>query len=104
MRTIGFTRPQARPHWKLLPVAGQRWRIEQCFQAAKGECGLDHYEGCHWQGGQPHIALAMLAHAVLAIPILPARGEENSRRTGANQRIGSAPPAHLPSLARMARR
>jgi hypothetical protein len=28
----------------LVRVAGQRWQIEQAFQAAKGECGLDHYE------------------------------------------------------------
>ncbi len=34
----------------LVRVAGQRWQIEQAFQAAKGECGLDHYEVRHWQG------------------------------------------------------
>src|ERR1019366_4768664 len=28
----------------LVRVAGQRWLIEQCFETAKGECGLDHYE------------------------------------------------------------
>src|SRR5664279_3820987 len=27
----------------LVRVAGQRWQIEQCFETAKGECGLDHY-------------------------------------------------------------
>jgi SRSO17 transposase len=32
----------------LMRVAGQRWQIEQAFQAAKGECGLDHYEVRHW--------------------------------------------------------
>ena len=51
----------------LVRVAGQRWQIEQAFQAAKGECGLDHYEVRHWQGWYRHITLAMLAHAVLAI-------------------------------------
>src|SRR5271157_2497041 len=49
----------------LARVAGQRWQIEQAFQAAKGECGLDHYEVRHWQGWYRHITLAMLAHAVL---------------------------------------
>ena len=28
----------------LVRVAGQRWQIEHALQAAKGECGLDHYE------------------------------------------------------------
>jgi SRSO17 transposase len=86
----------------LVRVAGLRWQIEQAFQAAKGECGLDHYEVRHWQGWYRHITLAMLAHAVLAI--LRARGEKNSRRPGAAQRTGTAPPAHSPALARMARR
>jgi SRSO17 transposase len=86
----------------LVRVAGQRWQIEQAFQAAKGECGLDHYEVRHWQGWYRHITLAMLAAAVLAI--LRARGEKNSKRTGAAQRARTAPPAHSPSLARMARR
>jgi len=86
----------------LVRVAGQRWRIEQCFQTAKGECGLDHYEVRNWQGWYRHITLAMLAHAVLAT--LQARGEKNSRRAGANQRTGTAPPTHPPALARMARR
>ena len=86
----------------LVRVAGQRWQIEQAFQDAKGECGLDHYEVRHWQGWYRHITLAMLAHAVLAI--LRARGEKNSRRAGTAQRTGTAPPAHPPALARMARR
>jgi SRSO17 transposase len=84
----------------LVRVAGQRWQIEQAFQAAKGECGLDHYEVRHWQGWYRHITLAMLAAAVLAI--LRARGEKNSKRAGAAQRTRTATPAHSPSLARMA--
>lgn len=86
----------------LVRVAGQRWQIEQAFQTAKGECGLDHYEVRHWQGWYRHITLAMLAHAVLAI--LRVRGEKNSRRPGAPQRTRTATSAHAPALARMARR
>ena len=67
--------PPAKPRLKTLArVAGQRGQIEQAFQAAKGECGLDHYEVRHWQGWRRHITLAMLAHAVLAI--LRERGEK----------------------------
>jgi len=85
----------------LVRVAGQRWLIEQCFETAKGECGLDHYEVRHWQGWYRHITLSMLAHAVLSV--LRARGEKNSRRTSAAQRTRIAPPAHVDAVARMAR-
>src|SRR5271165_2416020 len=85
----------------LVRVAGQRWLIEQSFQTAKGECGLDHYEVRHWQGWYRHITLAMLAHAVLSV--LRARGEKNSRRTGAAQRARTAPSAHRVAMARVAR-
>lgn len=70
----------------LVRVAGQRWQIEQAFQTAKGECGLDHYEVRHWHGWYRHITLAMRAAAVLAI--LRARGEKNSP----NARYRSASP------------
>ena len=82
----------------LVRVAGQRWQIEQCFETAKGECGLDHYEVRHWQGWQRHITLAMLAHAVLAV--LRGRGEKNSPWRRASQRTRSAPSAHPSAVAR----
>jgi SRSO17 transposase len=85
----------------LVRVAGQRWQIEQCFETAKGECGLDHYEVRHWQGWYRHITLAMLAHAVLSV--LRARGEKNCTRASAAQRTRTAPPAHRIAMARVAR-
>ena len=85
----------------LVRVAGQRWLIEPCLETAKGECGLDHYEVRHWQGWYRHITLSMLAHAVLSV--LRARGEKNSRRTGAAQRTRTAPSAHRIAMARVAR-
>lgn len=51
---------------ELVRVAGMRWTIEECFEAAKGEVGLDHYEVRSWHGWYRHITLAMLAHAYLA--------------------------------------
>ena len=86
----------------LVRVAGQRWKIEQCFQEAKGECGLDHYEVRHWRGWYRHITLSMLAHAVLSV--LRAGGEKNSRSSGAAERARTAPSAHRSAVARMARR
>ncbi|MEV5156614.1 IS701 family transposase [Streptomyces werraensis] len=48
---------------ELAQVAGSRWAIEECFQAAKNECGLDEYEVRRYPGWYRHITLAMLAHA-----------------------------------------
>lgn len=50
---------------KLARVAGQRWKIEQGFQTAKGECGLDEYEVRRWGSWHRHITLSLLAHALL---------------------------------------
>jgi hypothetical protein len=58
----------------LVRVAGERLKIGQCLETAKGECGLDHYEVRHWQGWYRHITLSMFAHAVLSV--LRARGEK----------------------------
>jgi len=43
------------------------WRIEERFQCAKGEVGLDHYEVRRWPGWYRHITLALLAHAFLVV-------------------------------------
>ncbi|MFI6377191.1 IS701 family transposase [Streptomyces sp. NPDC050546] len=51
---------------RLVRVAGRRWAIEECFQAAKNECGLDQYEVRGYVGWMRHITLAMLAHAFLS--------------------------------------
>ncbi|PIB12302.1 transposase [Streptomyces sp. HG99] len=50
----------------LVRVAGMRWAIEEAFQAAKNECGLDQYEVRRYTGWMRHITLAILAHAFLA--------------------------------------
>ena len=51
----------------LVRVAGTRWTIEACFEAAKGEVGLDQYEVRSWTGWHRHVTLAMLAHAYLTV-------------------------------------
>src|SRR5437763_2669077 len=48
-------------------VAGSRWSIEQGLEEAKGEAGLDQYEGRSWTAWDRHITLALLAHAVLVV-------------------------------------
>ena len=52
---------------ELVRVAGTRWTIEECFEEAKGQVGLDQYEVRRWDGWYRHITLAMLAHAYLAV-------------------------------------
>lgn len=42
-----------------------RWTIEENFELAKGETGLDHYEVTKWRGWYHHITLSMLALAFL---------------------------------------
>jgi SRSO17 transposase len=51
----------------LVRVAGVRWAIEDGFQQAKNEVGLDHYQVRRWPGWYRHITLALLAHAFLVI-------------------------------------
>jgi hypothetical protein len=51
----------------LVRVAGTRWAVEEGFEQAKGEVGLDHYEVRRWPGWYRHITLALLAHAFLAV-------------------------------------
>jgi SRSO17 transposase len=57
--------PTKVPLSELVRVAGVRWSIEECFQAAKGQVGLDHYQVRHWTSWHRHITLAMLALAFL---------------------------------------
>ena len=59
-------------------VAGIRWTIEECFEEAKGQVGLDQYEVRKWEGWYRHITLAMLAHAYLAV----VRQQANAGRCG----------------------
>src|SRR3954449_6729594 len=66
----------------LVRVAGARWTIEACFEAAKGEVGLDEYEVRSWTGWHRHVTLAMLAHAYLAVVRKAAVGGIGGARPG----------------------
>jgi SRSO17 transposase len=50
---------------ELIAVAGTRWAIEECFQTAKGQCGLDDYQVRRYDAWHRHITLAMAVHAYL---------------------------------------
>jgi SRSO17 transposase len=82
---------------ELVRVAGMRWTIEACFEAAKGEVGLDQYEVRSWTGWHRHVTLAMLAHAYLVVvrqTAIGGRGDGRPRRRPATvYRPGGAAPA-----------
>jgi len=59
--------PRPVPLSTLVRVAGQRWRIEESFQAAKGLVGLDQHQVRRWTSWHRWTTLAMLAHAFLAV-------------------------------------
>jgi SRSO17 transposase len=48
-------------------VAGQRWRIEECFAIAKDKLGLSEYEVRSWKGWHRHMTLVMAAQAFLTV-------------------------------------
>lgn len=62
----------------LIEVAGTRWAIEECFQSAKNECGLDHYQVRKYHAWYRHITLSMAAHACLSV----IRAAEHARKKG----------------------
>jgi SRSO17 transposase len=51
---------------RLVSVEGRRWAIEDSFETAKNEFGLDHNETRSWHGWHRHVSLVMLAFAMMA--------------------------------------
>jgi SRSO17 transposase len=49
----------------LVAVEGRRWAIEDAFETAKTELGLDHNETRSWHGWHRHVSLVMLAFAMM---------------------------------------
>jgi SRSO17 transposase len=58
--------PADTPLHRLVELAHSRWPIEQFYEDAKGECGLDDYQGRRWDGLHRHLALVMLAYSFVA--------------------------------------
>jgi SRSO17 transposase len=68
------------PLAELVRVAGSRWGVEETFQFAKNETGLDHYQVRRYDAWYRHITLSMLAAAFLAVT---ARTEQFHDQKGA---------------------
>jgi SRSO17 transposase len=97
-RTIGdgecayFTTwcPAGTPIETLVAVEGHRWAVEDGFETAKGELGLDHNETRSWHGWHRHVSLVMLAFAMLAtIRHRANRGREKNQPPTLPKRIQS---------------
>lgn len=80
--------PVDTPLDELVRVAGARWTVEESFERAKDDVGLDHYEVRSWHGWHRHITLAMWALAFLTV---------TCRR--ANNEAGDTPEAKAADLA-----
>jgi SRSO17 transposase len=67
--------PVGTPLAEMVRAAGSRWVIEEGFERAKGEVGLDQYEVRRWDAWHRHITFALLAHAYLEVTRLAATRE-----------------------------
>jgi len=70
--------PPATTLRELVQIAGRRWAIEECFEIAKGDCGLDEYEVRNWTGWHRHVTLSLFALAVLTV--IRARAAKRARQ------------------------
>jgi SRSO17 transposase len=94
--------PDGTPVSTLVSVAGTRWTIESCFEAAKSEVGLDQYEVRTWTAWHRHVTLAMLALAFLTVVRAAAIGGSGDRRSPSRPSAAHRPGNPLP--ARQSRR
>lgn len=94
--------PRAATLEEMVKVAGSRWRIEECFETAKGEVGLAQYEVRKWTAWHRHMTLAMWAHAFLTA--LRAQGlkkkEATPRKAKSLAKFKRSRQAHSPHPAR----
>jgi len=58
-------RPPAKA--RCLKLSRSRWHIEQYFQRAKDDLGLDHFEGRSWRGFHHHLVLSAVAYLFILV-------------------------------------
>jgi hypothetical protein len=87
----------------LVSVEGHRWAIEDSFESAKNEFGLDHNESRSWHGWHRHVSLVMLAFAWLPSNIRPTSRRPKKQSRAQRQDIRPHPlvdpgnPPHSPT-------
>jgi SRSO17 transposase len=75
---------QPAPVAELVRGAGSRWGVEETFQFAKNETGLDHYQVRKYDAWYRHITLSMLAAAFLAVTAHTERQRDHTPTKGAH--------------------
>jgi SRSO17 transposase len=70
--------PMAVPLAALLKVAFTRWEVERCFQDAKGELGLGHFEVRTYRSLMRHMILTAVSFLFLARALEKRRGEKSA--------------------------
>jgi SRSO17 transposase len=78
-------------------VAGRRWTIEEGFEQAKGEVGLDQYEARRYDAWHRHVTLALLAHAYLEVTRLAASNAPSVERDRQQRQGGECQPTEQSS-------
>jgi SRSO17 transposase len=61
---------------QVVRVTGSRWKIEEGYEQAKGQVGLDQYEVRTWRAWYRYMTLALLAYAALVVMRAQARAQE----------------------------
>src|SRR5947209_18168151 len=61
---------------EVVRVTGSRWKIEEGYEQAKGQVGLDQYEVRAWRAWYRYVTLALLAYAALVVMQGQARAQE----------------------------
>ena len=61
---------------EVVRVTGSRWKIEEGYEQAKGQVGLDQYEVRTWRAWYRYMTLALLAYATLVVMRAQARAQE----------------------------
>jgi SRSO17 transposase len=73
---------------KLLRVAFSRWPIERCFELAKDEIGMDHFEVRSWRGIHRHLYISQLS-GLFCSRVHQDLREKNSGQFISDRRAGS---------------
>lgn len=81
----------------LARIAGRRWPVEECFETAKQEVGLDGYEVRSWHGWYRHITLSMLALAFLAAMRVELASQKGAEDPAHSSQLPSACPRSVAS-------
>ena len=98
--------PENMPPEKLIEIAFGRWHIEQCFEDAKREVGLNHFEVRTWIAMRRHSLLCMVSLLFLSLQTQRLREKKSGPfvepYSGEADRGGATRPADSASRARQA--